>query len=46
MTLSEVRLRLAKEEAQELVDHADVSLHTNISPFVLMLQGIDIEEIQ
>jgi hypothetical protein len=46
MTLSEVRLCLADEEAQELVDHANVSLHTDISLFVLMSQDIDIEEIQ
>ncbi|KAG9308757.1 hypothetical protein JVU11DRAFT_11545 [Chiua virens] len=39
MTLSEARLRLTEEESQELVDCADMSLHTDISPFILMSQG-------
>lgn len=46
LTLSAVRLRLAEEEARELQDHTDVSLHTDISPFILISQGIDIEEMQ
>lgn len=40
-----VRLELAKEEAQELQNGNDVSIHTEISPSVLIM-GLDLEDQQ
>lgn len=41
-----VRLELAKEEAQELQNGNDVSIHTEISPSVLISMGLDLEDQQ
>jgi hypothetical protein len=46
MMLSLVRLRLAEEEAQDLQQCTDRSLHSYISLSVLISQGIDLEDIQ
>ncbi|KAG9310539.1 hypothetical protein JVU11DRAFT_9084 [Chiua virens] len=46
MTLSAVRLRLAEEEAKELSKHADISLHAEVSPFILISSGLDIQDLQ
>jgi len=46
LSQSTIRLCLAEEEAQDLQQHADQLLHTNISPLVLISLGMDIKEQQ
>ncbi|KAF8418379.1 hypothetical protein L210DRAFT_3511087 [Boletus edulis BED1] len=42
----EDKLRLAEEEADELKRRTDVSLHDDISPFILVSSGLDLQELQ
>ncbi|KAG2112112.1 hypothetical protein DEU56DRAFT_749410 [Suillus clintonianus] len=46
LTLAAVRLKLSQQEAQDLENGLNNSLHTDISPSVLISSGIDLEEQQ
>ncbi|KIJ60877.1 hypothetical protein HYDPIDRAFT_116748 [Hydnomerulius pinastri MD-312] len=46
MTQVKVRLELAKDEAQELQNGNDVSIHAEISPSILISTGLDLEDQQ
>lgn len=46
MSLAAVRLRLSQKEAEDLEHGIDYSLHTEVSPSVLISSGIEIEDQQ
>jgi hypothetical protein len=43
---AEVRLRLAQEDANDLADGNQHSLHEDVTPSMLIYQGLEIEELQ
>jgi len=43
MSQAAIRKRLPEEEAQDLQQHADQSLHLDIFPLILISSGVDIE---
>jgi hypothetical protein len=46
MTQTAVRHQLAEDEARDLQYGIDTSLHAEVSPFVLISTGLDLEEQQ
>ncbi|KAG6379312.1 hypothetical protein JVT61DRAFT_11768 [Boletus reticuloceps] len=46
MTLAAVMLQLAEEEGRDLINHADISLHPEVSPLILISSGLDLEDLQ
>lgn len=46
MTEHDVRLRLAEEDANALDRGETIALHDDISPSVLIFQGLQLEDLQ
>jgi hypothetical protein len=46
MTQTTVRLQLAEDEARDLHAGVNASLHNEVSPFILISTGLDLEDEQ
>lgn len=46
MTDNQVRLRLAEEDNQQLQQGERLAVHDDVTPSMLILQGLELEELQ
>ena len=46
MTDSQIRLRLAQEEAERLASGKSSTVHDEVTPSMLIWQGLEIEDLQ
>jgi hypothetical protein len=46
MSEVDIRLRLAEEDARQLTQGNQISLHDDVSPSMLIFQGLELVELQ
>ena len=46
MSEVDIQLQLAEEDARQLAQGIQISLHDDVSPSMLIFQGLELEELQ